>query len=93
MFPNRRRRRDSLQEEDSSQVGEHTRDGDKVVIHIYIYIKRKTQTHTPCILCNDPHRCTTGPAGFPGGVPGGMPGLGEFLKDPELILAMNVTRT
>ncbi|XP_075888377.1 hsc70-interacting protein [Nelusetta ayraudi] len=30
-----------------------------------------------------------GPAGFPGGVPGGMPGLGEFLKDPELILAMN----
>lgn len=29
-----------------------------------------------------------GAAGFPGGVPGGMPGLGEFLKDPELLNAM-----
>ncbi|XP_044037371.1 hsc70-interacting protein [Siniperca chuatsi] len=29
-----------------------------------------------------------GPAGFPGGAPAGMPGLGEFLKDPELLNAM-----
>lgn len=29
-----------------------------------------------------------GPAGFPGGAPGGMPGLGDFLKDPELLNAM-----
>lgn len=28
------------------------------------------------------------PGGFPGGAPGGMPGLGEFLKDPELLNAM-----
>ncbi|XP_023128794.1 hsc70-interacting protein [Amphiprion ocellaris] len=29
-----------------------------------------------------------GPAGFPGGAPPGMPGLGELLKDPELLNAM-----
>lgn len=29
-----------------------------------------------------------GPAGFPGGAAPGMPGLGEFLKDPELLNAM-----
>ncbi|XP_018523179.1 hsc70-interacting protein [Lates calcarifer] len=29
-----------------------------------------------------------GPAGFPGGAPAGMPGLGELLKDPELLNAM-----
>ncbi|KAG8006391.1 Hsc70-interacting protein [Nibea albiflora] len=29
-----------------------------------------------------------GPAGFPGGAPAGMPGLGDFLKDPELLNAM-----
>nr|XP_046271630.1 hsc70-interacting protein [Scatophagus argus]XP_046271631.1 hsc70-interacting protein [Scatophagus argus] len=29
-----------------------------------------------------------GAAGFPGGGPAGMPGLGEFLKDPELLNAM-----
>ncbi|XP_030263093.1 hsc70-interacting protein [Sparus aurata] len=29
-----------------------------------------------------------GAAGFPGGAPGGMPGLGDFLKDPELLNAM-----
>lgn len=29
-----------------------------------------------------------GPAGFPGGGPPGMPGLGELLKDPELLNAM-----
>ncbi|KAI3360104.1 hypothetical protein L3Q82_014426 [Scortum barcoo] len=29
-----------------------------------------------------------GPAGFPGGAQAGMPGLGEFLKDPELLNAM-----
>ncbi|KAM9843177.1 hsc70-interacting protein isoform 2-T2 [Aulostomus maculatus] len=29
-----------------------------------------------------------GAAGFPGGVPPGMPGLGELLKDPELLAAM-----
>ncbi|XP_039972263.1 hsc70-interacting protein isoform X2 [Xiphias gladius] len=29
-----------------------------------------------------------GPAGFPGGAPAGMPGLGELLKDPELLSAM-----
>ncbi|KAF3700474.1 Hsc70-interacting protein [Channa argus] len=29
-----------------------------------------------------------GAAGFPGGAAGGMPGLGEFLKDPELLNAM-----
>ncbi|XP_023252962.1 hsc70-interacting protein isoform X1 [Seriola lalandi dorsalis] len=29
-----------------------------------------------------------GPAGFPGGAPAGMPGLGDLLKDPELLNAM-----
>ncbi|XP_040919004.1 hsc70-interacting protein isoform X2 [Toxotes jaculatrix] len=29
-----------------------------------------------------------GAAGFPGGAPAGMPGLGELLKDPELLNAM-----
>ncbi|KAM3598824.1 uncharacterized protein V6R79_023089 [Siganus canaliculatus] len=29
-----------------------------------------------------------GAAGFPGGAPPGMPGLGDFLKDPELLNAM-----
>ncbi|XP_075940988.1 hsc70-interacting protein [Anarhichas minor] len=29
-----------------------------------------------------------GPAGFPEGAPAGMPGLGELLKDPELLNAM-----
>ncbi|XP_053194716.1 hsc70-interacting protein [Scomber japonicus] len=29
-----------------------------------------------------------GPAGFPGGAPPGMPGLGDLLKDPELLNAM-----
>lgn len=29
-----------------------------------------------------------GPAGFPGAAPAGMPGLGDFLKDPELMNAM-----
>jgi len=29
-----------------------------------------------------------GPAGFPGGAPPGMPGLGELLKDPEVLNAM-----
>ncbi|KAK2833766.1 hypothetical protein Q5P01_017655 [Channa striata] len=29
-----------------------------------------------------------GASGFPGGAAGGMPGLGEFLKDPELLNAM-----
>lgn len=32
-----------------------------------------------------------GAAGFPGGTPAGMPGLGEFLKDPEILNAMKVT--
>lgn len=60
----------------------------------WFYILKEKHKHTLHVFfCNDPHRCTTGPAGFPGGVPGGMPGLGEFLKDPELILAMNVIRT
>ncbi len=37
-------------------------------------------------------RCgSAGPAGFPGAAPAGMPGLGEFLKDPELLNAMKVT--
>uniref|UniRef100_A0A8C9X2G2 ST13 Hsp70 interacting protein n=1 Tax=Sander lucioperca TaxID=283035 RepID=A0A8C9X2G2_SANLU len=31
---------------------------------------------------------SAGPAGFPGGAPAGMPGLGELLKDPELLNAM-----
>uniref|UniRef100_A0A671W1V7 ST13 Hsp70 interacting protein n=1 Tax=Sparus aurata TaxID=8175 RepID=A0A671W1V7_SPAAU len=35
-----------------------------------------------------PHCCSAGAAGFPGGAPGGMPGLGDFLKDPELLNAM-----
>lgn len=39
---------------------------------------------------NEPHFCSAGAAGFPGGAPGGMPGLGEFLKDPELLNAMKV---
>lgn len=34
--------------------------------------------------------CCAGPAGFPGGAPAGMPGLGDFLKDPELLNAMKV---
>lgn len=34
--------------------------------------------------------CSAGPAGFPGGAPAGMPGLGDFLKDPELLNAMKV---
>uniref|UniRef100_A0A672HBP7 ST13 Hsp70 interacting protein n=1 Tax=Salarias fasciatus TaxID=181472 RepID=A0A672HBP7_SALFA len=32
--------------------------------------------------------CPAGAAGFPGGNPPGMPGLGELLKDPELLNAM-----
>lgn len=39
---------------------------------------------------NKPYCCSAGPAGFPGGVPGGMPGLGEFLKDPELLNTVKV---
>lgn len=41
---------------------------------------------------NGPHYCSAGPAGFPGGAPAGMPGLGEFLKDPELLNAMKVIK-
>lgn len=39
---------------------------------------------------NVPRYCSAGPAGFPGGAPAGMSGLGEFLKDPELLNAMKV---
>ncbi|KAG7239414.1 hypothetical protein INR49_028885 [Caranx melampygus] len=35
------------------------------------------------LLCNE-----KSPAGFPGGAPAGMPGLGDLLKDPELLNAM-----
>ncbi len=38
----------------------------------------------------EPFCCPAGPAGFPGAAPAGMPGLGDFLKDPELMNAMKV---
>lgn len=76
MFPSRRRRRDSQQEGASSQV----RRADTKLVAPYCIANTAVT-----LFC-----CATGAAGFPGGVPGGMPGLGEFLKDPELLLAMNV---
>lgn len=45
------------------------------------------------------NHCLAGPGGFPGGFPGGagagpgMAGLGELLKDPELLNAMKVTNS
>lgn len=33
----------------------------------------------------------SGGAGFPGGSPFGMPGLNDLLKDPEVLMAMQVT--
>lgn len=45
------------------------------------------------------NHCSAGPGGFPGGFPGGagagpgMAGLGELLKDPELLNAMKVTNS
>lgn len=36
------------------------------------------------------HCFFAGAAGFPGGGPAGMPGLGDLLKDPELLNAMKV---
>ena len=40
---------------------------------------------------NELRRVSAGAAGFPGGAPAGMPGLGDLLKDPELLNAMKVT--
>lgn len=52
---------------------------------VSIIISTATETRSHC------H--PAGPAGFPGGAPPGMPGLGDLLKDPELLNAMKVTYT